>query len=85
MTDYKTALLYAPKADDVWFWGASIVAGTPKRKINWEFHTVSYDAIYQYFHQGSALQHSNVKGHEITNDTQIAATWMFIKEKYGVS
>ncbi len=85
MLDYALACRYAPLADDVWFWGASIAQGTNKRTTNWTFDAVSFDAIYQFLHKGSALQHTNVKGSTITNDTQIAATLNYIHENYGVS
>ena len=85
MLDYTLAQQYAPLADDVWFWGASIAQGTDKRTTDWSFDTVSFDAIYQFLHKGSALQHTNVKGTEMTNDTQIAATLTYIHENYGVS
>ncbi len=84
MLDYGLAAHYAPNADDVWFWASSIAAGSEKRCTDRQFKTVSFDAIYQYLHQGSALQHSNVKGNILTNDMQIAATMKFIKERYGV-
>ena len=85
MLDYALACRYAPLADDVWFWGASIAQGTKKQTTNWTFDAVSFDAIYQFLHKGSALQHTNVKGSTITNDTQIAATLNYIHENYGVS
>ena len=85
MLDYTLAQQYAPLADDVWFWGASIAQGTDKRTTDWSFDTVSFDAIYQFLHKGSALQHTNVKGTAMTNDTQIAATLTYIHENYGVS
>ncbi|MBR4563254.1 MAG: glycosyltransferase [Paludibacteraceae bacterium] len=85
MLDYTIAQQYAPLADDVWFWGASIAQGTDKRTTDWTFDTVSFDAIYQFLHKGSALQHTNVKGTAMTNDTQIAATMTYIRENYGVS
>ena len=84
MLDYALAAHYAPNADDVWFWAASIPIGTVKRRTRQKFSTISFDAIYQYLHQGSALQHSNVKGNVLSNDTQIAATMKYIKERYGV-
>lgn len=85
MLDYALARQYAPLADDVWFWGASMAQGTDKRTTDWTFDTVSFDAIYQFLHKGSALQHTNVKGTEMTNDTQIAATMTYIRENYEVS
>lgn len=85
MLEYALACQYAPLADDVWFWGASIARRTNKRTTEWTFDTDSFDAIYQFLHKGSALQHSNIKGTEITNDTQIAATLTYIHEKHGIS
>ena len=84
MMAYDLAAQHAPYADDVWFWAASIATHTVKRKTAWQYETVSFDAIYQAMHQGSALQHSNVKGHALTNDMQIAATMKFIREQYEI-
>lgn len=85
VTNYTLAQQYAPLADDVWFWAAGIVQRTPKRTTDWTYTLVSFDAIYQFLHKGSALQHTNVKGTEMTNDTQIAATMTYIRENYEVS
>ena len=83
--DYAIAKQFAPLADDVWFWAAGIAQNTIKRKTQHTYNNVSFDAIYQYFHAGSALQHSNVKGNGImTNDMQIAATMRYIKDTYGI-
>ena len=79
MMNYDLAVQYAPLADDVWFWAASIATNTIKRKTSWQFKAVSFDAIYQKLHRGSALQHSNLKSNELTNDMQIAATLNLIK------
>ena len=85
MMDYAIAKQFAPLADDVWFWAAGIAQNTIKRKTQHTYNNVSFDAIYQYFHAGSALQHSNVKGNGImTNDMQIAATMRYIKDTYGI-
>lgn len=84
MLDYAIARRYAPLADDVWFWASSLPVGTEKRRTVRSFETISFDAIYQYLHKGSALQHSNVKGNVLTNDMQIAATMDYIKQHYGV-
>lgn len=84
MMDYTIAKQYAPFADDVWFWAAGMIQNTIKRRIERTYNCVSFDSIYQYFHSGSALQHSNVKGNGILmNDEQIAATMQYIKENYG--
>ena len=58
-----------PNADDIWFWTMA--------KLNFrEHHLVtdkkmyySFDAIYQYFHKGTALTHSNKKQNK--NDAQL--------------
>jgi hypothetical protein len=85
MMDYAIAKQFAPLADDVWFWAAGIAQNTIKRKTQHTYNNVSFDTIYQYFHAGSALQHSNVKGNGImTNDMQIAATMRYIKDTYGI-
>ena len=83
MLEYEKAKQYAPMADDVWFWAASVAAGTAKRSADKPFKNISFDAIYQYFHRGNALQDSNVKGNELTNDRQISATTRYMKEQYG--
>ena len=84
MMDYAIAKHYAPFADDVWFWAAGMIQNTIKRRTERTYNCVSFDSIYQYFHSGSALQHSNVKGSgSLTNDEQIAATMQYIKENYG--
>ncbi len=85
MLDYSLAQQYAPNADDVWFWAAGIATGTLKYRTNWSYHIISFDAIYQYLHNGSALQHSNVKGNSLTNDMQISATMKYVKAQYGIS
>lgn len=84
MMHYELAIQYAPHADDVWFWAASIAANTVKRKTSWQYKTVSFDAIYQTLHIGSALQHSNVKGHALTNDMQLAKTLQFMEKQHGI-
>ena len=85
MMDYAIAKQFAPLADDVWFWAAGIAQNTIKHKTQHNYNNGSFDAIYQYFHAGSALQHSNVKGNGImTNDMQIAATMRYIKDTYGI-
>ena len=83
MLNYTLAQQFAPNADDVWFWAAGIANKTLKYRTKWTYHLISFDAIYQYTHRGSALQHSNVKGNALTNDMQIAATINYIKEQYG--
>jgi len=85
MLDYTITQQLAPNADDIWFWAAGIANGTLKYRTKWMYNLISFDAIYQFIHKGSALQHSNVKGNALTNDMQIAATMQFIKDQYGIS
>ena len=85
MLDYALTQQLAPNADDIWFWAAGIANGTLKYRTEWRYDLISFDAIYQFIHRGSALQHSNVKGEALTNDMQIAATMRYVKEQYGVS
>lgn len=83
MLNYTLAKRYAPLADDVWFWAAGIAKQTRKRKLAWSYQRISFDALYQYFHKGSALQHSNVKGKgEITNDNQIQAVLQYLRNEH---
>lgn len=72
VTNYNLAKELSPLADDLWFW---IMA-----KINKTNHIVigqtedvgcSFDDLYQFFHKGSALTHSNSK--ENKNDIQLKA------------
>lgn len=58
-----------PLADDVWFWFCGCLKGTKKIGINRKASNYSFDALYQYFHQGSALTHANRFEHQ--NDKQI--------------
>ena len=81
MMEWDLARQYAPQADDIWFWAAGMAVGTKKITPTKRYEVLSFDSIYQYFHSGSSLQSSNVKGHgEMTNDDQIKVTLRFIKE-----
>ena len=84
MLDYSLTQQLAPNADDIWFWAAGIANGTLKYRTRRTFVLISFDAIYQFMHKGSALQHSNVKGKALTNDMQIEATMRYVKEQYGI-
>lgn len=58
-----------PNADDIWFWIMAIRMGTTHKLVDLPISFYSFDAIYQYFHKGSALTHSNAK--ESMNDSQL--------------
>lgn len=60
-----------PLADDIWFWFMAI-KGMSHHKIilSEKMHHYSFDSIYQYFHKGSALTHSNSQNNK--NDEQIS-------------
>lgn len=64
-------LKLAKDADDIWLWIMAIKNMTPKYKIKMRGNLYSFDALYQYFHHGAALNHSNVKCFK--NDVQIKA------------
>lgn len=48
-----------PNADDIWFWFNSMRVRTIKRYIRKRGQDFSFDTLYQYFHNGSALTHTN--------------------------
>lgn len=48
-----------PQADDIWFWFNCLRVGTNKIFIKKKKTNLSFDNIYQYFHKGSALAHTN--------------------------
>lgn len=69
-----------PLADDVWFWMMAIRRGTIRQRISYQkYKNYSFDMIYQYFHKGSALTHSNSQQH--MNDIQIENLF----EYYGIT
>ena len=57
-----------PLADDIWFWFCGCLNNTTRRGIRKTRASYSFDAIYQYFHAGSALTHTNRFEH--ANDKQ---------------
>lgn len=59
----------APKADDLWFWVMAKRKGTNHSCCDINGSNYSFDAIYQFFHKGSALTHSNAG--ESMNDIQL--------------
>lgn len=64
-----------PLADDIWFWFCGLLNGTEKIYIKKKHQDYSYDAIYQYFHNGSALSHVNRTEH--ANDKQVRDLFKF--------
>lgn len=57
-----------PMADDIWFWFCGLLNKTEKEFVRKPSSDLSFDALYQYFHKGSALTHSNRFEH--ANDKQ---------------
>lgn len=66
-----------PLADDIWFWFNGLRAGTIKRFILKSKKNYSFDDLYQYFHRGSALTHTNCQGHQ--NNSQFASIFEHYK------
>ena len=58
-----------PLADDVWFWFCGCLKGTKKVGVKCKASNYSFDALYQFFHHGSALTQVNRFEHQ--NDKQI--------------
>ncbi len=67
--DERLFMSLCPMADDVWFWFCGIRNKTYKRCIAKKGIDLSFDSLYQYFHKGSALTHSNNQNNQ--NDVQI--------------
>lgn len=61
-------MVLCPLADDIWFWFCGLLNETEKVFIKKHSSDFSFDALYQYFHRGSALTHSN--RFECANDKQ---------------
>lgn len=57
-----------PLADDIWFWFCGLLNNTNKIYLKKRALDMSFDALYQYFHKGSALTHTNRFEH--ANDMQ---------------
>lgn len=68
-----------PLADDIWFWFCGLLNNTEKVFVPKSSFDLSFDALYQYFHKGSALTHSN--RFENANDVQFKSLF----EYYNVS
>lgn len=68
VTNDRLFMNLCPFADDIWFWFCGLRKQTNKIFIKPNHADVSIDMIYQYFHKGSALTHSNRFEH--ANDVQ---------------
>lgn len=60
-----------PLADDLWFWLMALKNGTKRYQLkNRRCTNYSFDNLYQFFHKGAALTHSNSKRNQ--NDVQLS-------------
>lgn len=59
----------APNADDLWFWTMAKMQGSSHACVELRKQNYTFDALYQYFHKGSALTHYNAG--EGKNDIQL--------------
>ena len=60
-----------PSADDLWFWIMALKQETERCQVSDNIgKNYSFDNLYQYFHKGSALTHTNKN--DGNNDCQIA-------------
>lgn len=78
VTNRELFLNLCPMADDVWFWFCGCMNGVTKIGIRRKTFNYSFDALYQYFHKGTALTHTNRFEHQ--NDKQIRDIFNY----YGV-
>ena len=69
VVDSNLFLELCPMADDIWFWFCGLRNNTEITVIKKKGADYSFDALYQFFHKGSALTHSN--RFENQNDIQI--------------
>lgn len=67
-----------PNADDIWFWAMARMKGTEHRVTHRKTRRYSFDALYQFFHKGSALTQENRK--RGMNDVQLCS----VLKKYPV-
>lgn len=73
VTDQETFMALCPRADDVWFFAMSILAGTPRRRLTGKFDVVNWPSS-----QDCGLMHENV--HNSANDAQIARVFSHFPE-----
>lgn len=59
VADEKLFKTLCPLADDIWFWFCGCLNNTMRRGIRKSNAAYSFDALFQYFHKGSALTHTN--------------------------
>lgn len=69
VTKEELFMRFCPKADDVWFWFCGLRKETTKRFAIKKGYNLTFDNLYQFFHKGSALTHSNNDHNQ--NDIQI--------------
>lgn len=69
VTRAELFMKYCPNADDIWFWICGLRNNTIKRYVVKRGTDISFDSLYQYFHKGSALTHTNNFKHQ--NDEQL--------------
>lgn len=81
-TDIGLFTKLCPKADDIWFWSMALKNGTGHIKIAMFKPFYSFDSIYQFFHHGSALTHSNAK--EAGNDEQLKNVISYFGLEYNL-
>lgn len=67
--DKKKFMELCPEADDIWFWRMAKLNGFSHTYVSLYPNIYPFDAIYQAFHRGSALTHSNVGNNK--NDIQL--------------
>lgn len=69
VTNMELFMKFCPFADDIWFWFCGLRNNTIKRFVIKKERDLSFDNLYQYFHKGSALTHTNNFKHQ--NDEQL--------------
>lgn len=77
VTNEELFMKLCPSADDIWFWFCGNRINTPRIAIKKRGNDLSFDALYQYFNQGSALTHSNRFEHQ--NDKQFRQVYDYYK------
>lgn len=80
VNNIELAMSLCPYADDIWFWVMALKNGTQHNIVNLKKTFYSFDALYQYFHKGSALTHSNAK--ENKNDIQLKNVISYFNLKF---
>lgn len=78
VTNSKLFLKLCPLADDIWFWFMAKLNGTGHHHVYSSQSYYSFDALFQAFHRGTALTHSNVGNNN--NDLQLEAVIEYFKK-----